>query len=119
MSDGYTPFLTPSPSPTYITIPSNTGAGTTYVVPDPNGGYTQYFPTTVNSPSGAGQVITFTPSGMQWITLTGDLSGSSSPTVVAKVRAGCSCKKCDDFNEYAEPNQKDGTFICFSCRRGF
>jgi hypothetical protein len=27
------------------------------------------------------------------------------------------CKKCNELYEYAEkPNQKDGTFICFSCR---
>ena len=30
--------------------------------------------------------------------------------------AGCTCRKCDNYNEYAEPNQVDGTFLCFSCR---
>lgn len=29
---------------------------------------------------------------------------------------GCFCKKCKDFFPYAEPNQKDGTLICYSCR---
>lgn len=27
-----------------------------------------------------------------------------------------SCKKCKNYNEYAIPNQDDGTFICYSCR---
>jgi len=29
---------------------------------------------------------------------------------------GCVCTKCDNLFEYAEPNQKDGSFKCFSCR---
>ena len=26
------------------------------------------------------------------------------------------CKTCNVINEYAEPNQKDGSYICFNCR---
>ena len=33
-----------------------------------------------------------------------------------KTSIGCSCSSCGNFNEYAEPNQVDGTFLCFSCR---
>lgn len=29
---------------------------------------------------------------------------------------GCSCKKCKEFYQYAEPNQDDGTLICYGCR---
>ena len=29
---------------------------------------------------------------------------------------GCVCKKCNTSNEYAAPNQDDGTYICFGCR---
>lgn len=29
---------------------------------------------------------------------------------------GLVCKKCRDFYEFAEPNQEDGTLICYSCR---
>lgn len=29
---------------------------------------------------------------------------------------GSTCVKCKEFNPYAEPNQKDGSFKCFSCR---
>lgn len=32
---------------------------------------------------------------------------------------GCSCKKCKEFFEYAEPNQEDGTLICWACRHGY
>jgi len=30
--------------------------------------------------------------------------------------AGYSCKKCNEFCEFSEPNQADGSFICFKCR---
>lgn len=29
---------------------------------------------------------------------------------------GCTCKKCGEIFPYAEPNQKDGTFKCYSCK---
>lgn len=29
---------------------------------------------------------------------------------------GCVCLKCRELYPYAEPNQKDGTFKCYSCR---
>jgi hypothetical protein len=33
-----------------------------------------------------------------------------------KVSDGCTCKKCREFYPYAEPNQKDGTLVCYGCR---
>jgi hypothetical protein len=30
--------------------------------------------------------------------------------------AGMHCKKCMVFYDYAEPNQADGSMICYSCR---
>lgn len=32
---------------------------------------------------------------------------------------GCACKKCKTFYEYAEPNQDDGTLICWACRHNY
>ena len=29
---------------------------------------------------------------------------------------GCICSQCEELYPYAEPNQKDGTFKCYSCR---
>lgn len=29
---------------------------------------------------------------------------------------GCICKECKEFSEYAEPNQEDGSFKCYSCK---
>lgn len=29
---------------------------------------------------------------------------------------GETCVKCQDFYEFAEPNQPDGTMICYACR---
>ena len=34
-------------------------------------------------------------------------------------RDGCDCKKCKEFYPYAEPNQEDGTLICYKCRHGW
>jgi hypothetical protein len=28
----------------------------------------------------------------------------------------CVCSRCNSKNDYAEPNQKDGTYVCFECR---
>lgn len=32
---------------------------------------------------------------------------------------GCTCKKCREYFPYAEPNQDDGTLICYACRHGY
>lgn len=32
---------------------------------------------------------------------------------------GSTCKKCNITNEYATPNQPDGSFICYKCRSGY
>ena len=29
---------------------------------------------------------------------------------------GMYCRKCQNFYQYAEPNQPDGTLLCYSCR---
>lgn len=49
-----------------------------------------------------------------------------APVVEAKPEAkkkkdkdGCDCKKCKEFYPYAEPNQDDGTLLCYRCRTGW
>jgi hypothetical protein len=37
-------------------------------------------------------------------------------TLRPKPKNGAACTRCGEFNEYAEPNQPDGTFKCFQCR---
>ena len=32
-------------------------------------------------------------------------------------KSGCTCKGCGDIFPYAEPNQEDGSFKCWNCRR--
>lgn len=32
------------------------------------------------------------------------------------VAYGCVCKKCNAKNEYAEPNEPDGSYVCYDCR---
>lgn len=43
----------------------------------------------------------------------------SVPAISKEKTFGCNCKKCKEHNEYAEPNQSDGSFICYSCRKGW
>lgn len=44
---------------------------------------------------------------------------SESDKNLEDIKDGCVCKKCDKFYEYAIPNQRDGTLICYSCRIGW
>lgn len=39
------------------------------------------------------------------------------PIIVRKYPDGCICKKCGENYPYAEPNQKDGSMVCYSCRK--
>jgi len=39
-----------------------------------------------------------------------------TPTAAKASDQGMSCSGCQNFNDYAESNQDDGTFKCFSCR---
>ena len=36
---------------------------------------------------------------------------------VPQNKDGCICTKCRELFPYAEPNQPDGTLICYSCRK--
>lgn len=35
---------------------------------------------------------------------------------IKSILDGCICVKCKDFYYWAEPNQEDGTLICWSCK---
>ncbi len=60
------------------------------------------------------------PSG--WFTV-GPWIDSTSVKEPAKAKKkdkdGCDCKKCKEYFPYAEPNQEDGTLICYACRHGY
>jgi hypothetical protein len=59
----------------------------------------------------------------QWITIPIDMNASATQAPVEKKKTkrkeedGCICKKCKEFYPYAEPNQEDGTLICYGCRK--
>ena len=41
-------------------------------------------------------------------------------TMIVKIQSildGCFCCKCNEFYNYAKPNQDDKTLICFACRK--
>jgi hypothetical protein len=44
------------------------------------------------------------------------LTGVSSSRVTSSHRGGMFCQGCGNFNDYAEPNMKDGSHKCWSCR---
>ncbi len=77
---------------------------------------------------GGGGNITWVPNNAQWITV--NIPSGQQYTIQGidlavpveekkKKSEGCSCKKCKEFFEYAEPNQEDGTLICWACRHGY
>lgn len=39
-----------------------------------------------------------------------------SPSNDKNAERGCVCARCNSRNEWAEPNRKDGTYVCFECR---
>jgi hypothetical protein len=45
------------------------------------------------------------------IEITLDLPAEKKPST-----DGAVCKSCDEFNEFAQPNQDDDTFLCYKCR---
>jgi hypothetical protein len=55
---------------------------------------------------------------VQWITHVFNVP-IAEPVKKKKDRDGCDCKKCKEYYPYAEPNQEDGTLICYACRHGY
>ena len=64
---------------------------------------------------GGGQVITSAPVFQQQGQIQLDLPIECNPPSEKKAD-GATCKKCDEFNEFACPNQDDDTFLCYRCR---
>lgn len=46
-----------------------------------------------------------------------DIGLPPEPALIPKKSNGCTCIKCQEIYPYAEPNQWDGTFKCYSCRK--
>lgn len=44
--------------------------------------------------------------------------GNDAPTTSnhTSKHSGCSCAECKAFNEYGEPNQPNGQYVCYACR---
>lgn len=45
-----------------------------------------------------------------------DVKGKEDGPPVERERDGEVCKRCNDFLPFAEPNQADGSTVCFMCR---
>lgn len=91
----------------------NSSSGTITITGASSGGNVIFVPTqnphwvTISVPTGTQQQ--FTIEGIDW----------AVPVEKENKSDGCSCKKCEEFFEYAEPNQEDGTLICWACRHGY
>lgn len=82
-----------------------------------------------NSSGGQTVFIPTFPNGNGWFTIVGGGGGGGGagfsnktiePTTEKKKdKDGCDCKKCREFYPYAEPNQEDGTLVCYKCRIGW
>lgn len=71
--------------------------------------------------------------GGQWVTISIPYTNITPTTPVLNVPEMCeeppvrkkkdkdgeTCKKCLEFYPFAEPNQEDGTLVCYSCRHGY
>lgn len=65
----------------------------------------------------SGNTITAAPGQWRVTSLpSGILPELPEEIVAVKKKDGCTCKKCQEFYPYAEPNQKDGTLVCYGCR---
>lgn len=98
------PGTNTKPTPTYTT--TSTGAPAS--------------PNTITIPLGGQTYVFSTPPPVQTVTWFGPNPFidpvPAVPAVPQKKSDGCFCKKCKEFYPYAEPNQQDGTLICYGCR---
>lgn len=91
-------------------------------VPNNSGNTVTFIPTvnqpTYTLPGGIVYTIITTTGGGVTMKRVGGLSGPAPVVEKKKDKSGCACSKCENFNEYAIPNQLDDTFICYACRKG-
>ena len=40
----------------------------------------------------------------------------NKPPLSSAIITGYNCTRCNEKNDYAAANQKDGTYVCFNCR---
>jgi hypothetical protein len=111
MSDGYNTSNNnagPQSGPTF-TWNGNTGGWNTITIPTGNSNYIpgQYYTIVVGGGGGGGAAVA------------APASEEVTPVEKEKDSGGCLCKKCKEFYDFAEPNQEDGTLICWSCRHGY
>ena len=84
-------------------------------------GFPVTFPVTTTGATGTGYINPYI------VTSIPNYAGGIAPPPVVSAQCepkkkkdsdGCTCKKCEEFYPYAEPNQEDGTLICYACRHG-
>lgn len=87
-----------------------------------SGNNPQPFTITIGSGGASGtisQTITV-PNSVNYITVPLDAGQLCLPfeevTEKKNNSDGCVCKKCKNLFPFAEPNQEDGTLICYECR---
>lgn len=85
------------------------GGGGQWISATPGKQYTITIPANTCSSSGT---ITFTGGQITF----DDIDLAVPVDENKEISDGCFCKKCKEYYQYAEPNQDDGTLICYGCR---
>lgn len=117
MSDPANPSNNPAPN----TKPAPSTTSNPFATPSSNAPVnpTTSIPLTSNTGNNGGTFSIPISQPITWIFSTGFAPIQQTPPEPAKPAVksdGCHCKKCKEFYPYAEPNQEDGTLICYSCR---
>lgn len=108
MSDGYNTSNNSNAQPGQVlSWNGNTGGWNTITIPTGNYIPGQYYTIVVGGGGGGGTACA------------APTSEEATPVEKKKDSSGCLCKKCKEFYDFAEPNQEDGTLICWSCRHGY
>ena len=67
----------------------------------------------VQVPAPGGGYYTLDPSWGKYLKRDEEAKAKFFPPVPS---GPCICKKCNEKNDYAEPNQPDGGYVCYQCR---
>lgn len=99
------------PAPTFSTAGTGNPASPNIITTPPNN--TQ----TISIPIAQTQTYIFQSQPATWISVPFITPEPAVPAVPEKKKSdGCFCKKCKEFYPYAEPNQQDGTLVCYGCK---
>jgi hypothetical protein len=115
----------PHPQPTQkVTWNGSSGGWQTITIPTTNVTPGQTYTITIGAGGGGGGGTCVTGGNLIFQAGTGacpqisfdDIDLAVPVAEKKEISDGCTCRKCKEYYQYAEPNQDDGTLICYGCR---